>query len=204
MNKKLFGMAEHSHEPSSDSELLVKHLKGIIKWSNLVAEYMEEVLTNPKAGFYISRDVFGAQDGWHLVMCLWEKMGQPKKVNLVELGPGRGTLMVDLLRRKYQPITNKLLVPKGKQNSTTPPSQPVPELQKKRQRAKSGRSNTTNTVRGPSVPPLDRSHYRPQSLKKLDLPSTTTPKKHSCRQPPHARRARNQDQENYQQTVSLD
>ena len=24
-----------------------------------VAEYMEEVLTNPKAGFYINRDVFG-------------------------------------------------------------------------------------------------------------------------------------------------
>lgn len=26
-----------------------------------VAEYMEEVLTNPKAGFYINRDVFGAE-----------------------------------------------------------------------------------------------------------------------------------------------
>lgn len=25
-----------------------------------VAEYMEEVLTNPKAGFYMNRDVFGA------------------------------------------------------------------------------------------------------------------------------------------------
>ncbi|XP_077247840.1 NADH dehydrogenase ubiquinone complex I, assembly factor-like protein (DUF185) isoform X2 [Tasmannia lanceolata] len=31
-------------------------------------------------------------------MCLWEQMGQPEKVNLVELGPGRGTLMADLLR----------------------------------------------------------------------------------------------------------
>jgi len=26
-----------------------------------VAEYMEEVLTNPKFGFYISRDVFGTE-----------------------------------------------------------------------------------------------------------------------------------------------
>ena len=25
-----------------------------------VADYMEEVLTNPKAGFYMNRDVFGA------------------------------------------------------------------------------------------------------------------------------------------------
>lgn len=32
------------------------------------------------------------------VMCLWEQMGQPQTVNLVELGPGRGTLMLDLLR----------------------------------------------------------------------------------------------------------
>lgn len=31
-------------------------------------------------------------------MCLWEQMGRPEKVNLVELGPGRGTLMADLLR----------------------------------------------------------------------------------------------------------
>ncbi|KAI8024642.1 hypothetical protein LOK49_LG02G00832 [Camellia lanceoleosa] len=31
-------------------------------------------------------------------MCLWEQMGQPNGVNLIELGPGRGTLMADLLR----------------------------------------------------------------------------------------------------------
>ena len=31
-------------------------------------------------------------------MSLWEQMGQPGKMNLVELGPGRGTLMADLLR----------------------------------------------------------------------------------------------------------
>ncbi|KAI7987678.1 RHOMBOID-like protein 3 [Camellia lanceoleosa] len=31
-------------------------------------------------------------------MCLWEQMGQPNGVNLIELGPGRATLMADLLR----------------------------------------------------------------------------------------------------------
>ncbi|KAI4351590.1 hypothetical protein L6164_005936 [Bauhinia variegata] len=106
---------EHPHEPNSDSDI-VKHLKGIIKFRGgpiSVAEYMEEVLTNPKAGFYINRDVFGAEGDFITspevsqmfgeligvwVMCLWEQMGQPKGVNLIELGPGRGTLMADLLR----------------------------------------------------------------------------------------------------------
>ncbi|WOL02986.1 NADH dehydrogenase [Canna indica] len=78
-----------------------------------VAEYMEEVLTNPQSGFYINRDVFGAGGDFITspdvsqmfgemvgvwTMCLWEQMGQPGNVNLVELGPGRGTLMADLLR----------------------------------------------------------------------------------------------------------
>ncbi|KAL8251278.1 hypothetical protein R6Q59_034971 [Mikania micrantha] len=106
---------EHSHEPSEDSEL-VKHLKSIIKFRGgpiSVAEYMEEVLINPKAGFYINRDIFGAEGDFITspevsqmfgemvgvwAMCLWEQMGQPNRVNLVELGPGRGTLMADLLR----------------------------------------------------------------------------------------------------------
>ncbi|KAL7094766.1 hypothetical protein ACP275_11G124900 [Erythranthe tilingii] len=111
----LYHPPEHSHEPSADSEL-VKHLKNIIKFRGgpiTVAEYMEEVLTNPKDGFYMNRDVFGARGDFITspevsqmfgemvgvwAMCLWEQMGQPKRVNLVELGPGRGTLLADLLR----------------------------------------------------------------------------------------------------------
>ncbi|KAJ7970946.1 Protein arginine methyltransferase NDUFAF7 [Quillaja saponaria] len=123
----LYNPPEHSHGPNSDSEL-VKHLKGIIKFRGgpiSVAEYMEEVLTNPKAGFYINRDVFGAEGDFITspevcqmfgemigvwVMCLWEQMGQPKRVNLVELGPGRGTLMADLLRgaSKFKNFTESL------------------------------------------------------------------------------------------------
>ncbi|XP_058115551.1 uncharacterized protein LOC131258324 [Magnolia sinica] len=117
----------HSHEPCSDSEL-VKHLKGIIKFRGgpiSVAEYMEEVLTNPKAGFYMNRDVFGAGGDFitspevsqmfgEMVgvwsMCLWEQMGRPEKVNLVELGPGRGTLMADLLHgtSKFESFSKSL------------------------------------------------------------------------------------------------
>ncbi|KAJ0043259.1 hypothetical protein Pint_19303 [Pistacia integerrima] len=45
-------------------------------------------------------------------MCLWEQMGQPNRVNLVELGPGRGTLMFDLLRgaAKFKSFTESLHV----------------------------------------------------------------------------------------------
>lgn len=111
----LYTTPDHAYGPSSDSEL-VKHLKSIIKFRGgpiSVAEYMEEVLTNPKAGFYMNRDVFGTEGDFITspevsqmfgemvgvwAMCLWEQMGQPSKVNLVELGPGRGTLMADLLR----------------------------------------------------------------------------------------------------------
>ncbi|ESR44305.1 hypothetical protein CICLE_v10011611mg [Citrus x clementina] len=123
----LYNPPEHSHERKLESEL-VKHLKGTIKFRGgpiSVAEYMEEVLTNPKAGFYINRDVFGAEGDFITspevsqmfgemvgvwAMCLWEQMGQPNRVNLVELGPGRGTLMADLLRgaSKFKNFTESL------------------------------------------------------------------------------------------------
>ncbi|KAL2252431.1 protein arginine methyltransferase NDUFAF7 homolog, mitochondrial isoform X1 [Sesamum indicum] len=125
----LYHPPDHSHEPTADSEL-VKHLKNIIKFRGgpiTVAEYMEEVLTNPKAGFYVNRDVFGAGGDFITspevsqmfgemigvwTMCLWEQMGQPKRVNLVELGPGRGTLLADLLRgvSKFKNFTESLQI----------------------------------------------------------------------------------------------
>ncbi|XP_057750034.1 uncharacterized protein LOC130968659 [Arachis stenosperma] len=125
----LYNPPDHSHTPNSDPDL-VKHLKGIIKFRGgpiSVGEYMSEVLTNPKAGYYINRDVFGAEGDFITspevsqmfgemvgvwVMCLWEQMGQPERVNLIELGPGRGTLMADLLRgaSKFKNFTKSLNV----------------------------------------------------------------------------------------------
>lgn len=78
-----------------------------------VARYMEECLGNPAHGYYMTRDplgvagdfttapeisqMFGELIGlWAAVQ--WQAMGAPDSVHLVELGPGRGTLMADALR----------------------------------------------------------------------------------------------------------
>jgi NADH dehydrogenase [ubiquinone] 1 alpha subcomplex assembly factor 7 len=78
-----------------------------------VADFMSEVLTHPTLGYYMTRDVFGTRGDFVTspevsqvfgelcavwAACLWEQMGRPPRVLLVELGPGRGTLMADLLR----------------------------------------------------------------------------------------------------------
>ena len=78
-----------------------------------VADYMADSLTHPAWGYYATRDPLGA-DGdfttapeisqmfgellglWAAVV--WRSMGAPDPVRLVELGPGRGTLMADALR----------------------------------------------------------------------------------------------------------
>ena len=78
-----------------------------------VAAYMEAVLTHPQHSVYASRDPFGAGGDfitapeisqmfgeliglWCAVV--WQAMGGPDPVALVELGPGRGTLIADALR----------------------------------------------------------------------------------------------------------
>jgi len=78
-----------------------------------VAQYMEEALTRPRLGYYMGRDplgragdfvtapeisqMFGELIGlWCAVQ--WAAMGEPDPVQLVELGPGRGTMMADVLR----------------------------------------------------------------------------------------------------------
>ncbi len=78
-----------------------------------LAEYMHVCMADPTDGYYANREaigrsgdfitapevsqMFGEMIGVWCVLA-WEAMGKPKSVNLVELGPGRGTLMADLLR----------------------------------------------------------------------------------------------------------
>jgi SAM-dependent MidA family methyltransferase len=78
-----------------------------------LAEYMTLCLLHPQHGYYTRRDPIGrAGDfvtapevsqmfGEMIGLCLaqtWMDQGAPNPVALVELGPGRGTLMADILR----------------------------------------------------------------------------------------------------------
>lgn len=75
--------------------------------------YMQRCLADPVDGYYITRSgigragdfitapeisqVFGELLGlWAAVV--WQQMGAPQRINLIELGPGRGTLIADALR----------------------------------------------------------------------------------------------------------
>lgn len=78
-----------------------------------LAEYMALCLGHPAHGYYTTRDplgaagdfttapevsqMFGEMLGLWLAQC-WADMGSPGGVVLAELGPGRGTLMADVLR----------------------------------------------------------------------------------------------------------
>src|ERR1700760_675269 len=78
-----------------------------------VRQFMELCLNHPHHGYYMTRDPFGrggdfitapevSQVFGELIGLwaaqAWHQMGEPENVRLVELGPGRGTMMVDALR----------------------------------------------------------------------------------------------------------
>jgi NADH dehydrogenase [ubiquinone] 1 alpha subcomplex assembly factor 7 len=78
-----------------------------------VARYMALCLAHPEHGYYMTRDPLGragdfitapeiSQMFGELIglwaAAVWQQMGSPRTVQLIELGPGRGTMMVDALR----------------------------------------------------------------------------------------------------------
>ena len=100
-------------EPSANP--LLEHIKRRISLSGpiTIADFMNEALAHPEFGYYRKQDPFGRAGDfitapeisqmfgeliglWAAVS--WQQMGGPSKIDLVELGPGRGTLMSDALR----------------------------------------------------------------------------------------------------------
>jgi len=78
-----------------------------------VAEFMAMCLYDPQHGYYHRRNPFGAAGDFvtapeisqmfgELIglwaAAVWQSLGAPDPVALIELGPGRGTMMVDALR----------------------------------------------------------------------------------------------------------
>jgi SAM-dependent MidA family methyltransferase len=78
-----------------------------------VADYMRLCLTHPQHGYYLKRDPLGAGGDFITapeisqmfgeligvwMAALWRQMGAPENFRIVELGPGRGTLLDDALR----------------------------------------------------------------------------------------------------------
>ena len=78
-----------------------------------LAEFMDMALCHPEHGYYMTRDPFGREGDFTTapeisqmfgemigiwMADLWMQMGSPKKLMVIECGPGRGTLMADALR----------------------------------------------------------------------------------------------------------
>ena len=91
------------------------HIKAVIAEEGpmTVERYMELALGHPDHGYYMSRDPFGASGDFTTAPEIsqmfgeliglwsaevWSQMGRPDPVQLVEFGPGRGTLISDALR----------------------------------------------------------------------------------------------------------
>uniref|UniRef100_A0A6Q2XUA3 Protein arginine methyltransferase NDUFAF7 n=1 Tax=Esox lucius TaxID=8010 RepID=A0A6Q2XUA3_ESOLU len=114
VRKRIYLDISSAERPIPGNSVL-RHLTSKIKSTGpiSVAEYMREVLTNPVTGYYVQNDMLGP-DGDFItspeisqifgellgIWCLseWMGAGKPSHLQLVEFGPGRGSLISDVLR----------------------------------------------------------------------------------------------------------
>ncbi|TKA57808.1 hypothetical protein B0A53_00957 [Rhodotorula sp. CCFEE 5036] len=101
--------------PAAESGELLDVLRETIKAHGPmpVSRYMTLCLQHPTLGYYTTRTVFGKEGDfitspeisqvfgellaiWYVTQ--WLAQGAPRKVRVVEVGPGRGTLLADILR----------------------------------------------------------------------------------------------------------
>ena len=109
-----------------EKNVFEKELKSKIKLHGPmnISQFMLEVLSNPHKGYYTTKEnVLGSAGDFVTAPeisqmfgeCIaawliheWTKMGRVKPLNLVELGPGQGTLMQDILRTMLKLVPNEL------------------------------------------------------------------------------------------------
>jgi NADH dehydrogenase [ubiquinone] 1 alpha subcomplex assembly factor 7 len=113
----------------SEDSPLQSEIKKLIKSTGPmpVWRYMELCLAHPQHGYYISRDPLGREGDFTTapevsqmfgellglwVASGWKAIGSPPVLRLVELGPGRGTMMADALRalRVLPPLFQSLSI----------------------------------------------------------------------------------------------
>src|SRR3981081_2573028 len=99
----------------SDQAPLMSDIKKLIKTAGPmpVWRYMQLCLTQPEHGYYVSRDPLGREGDFITApevsqmfgellglwaASVWKAIGSPPRMQLIEIGPGRGTMVVDALR----------------------------------------------------------------------------------------------------------
>jgi NADH dehydrogenase [ubiquinone] 1 alpha subcomplex assembly factor 7 len=100
---------------ASEVSALMADIKKLIQSAGPmpVWRYMQLCLTHPTHGYYVSRDPLGREGDFITApevsqmfgellglwaASVWKTIGSPPQMHLIELGPGRGTMMADALR----------------------------------------------------------------------------------------------------------